>query len=138
MLLLSKLPHSAQNCRRQPLCLLCGEGHSHKDQECIKMEPKCRNCKGPHLASYKRCPYYKSQVFRQHVVSSQKSYASVLNSSLFQNAPSMSFSAKKLIQFATTVVVKVAQPQLCYSNLSKGAREKKSNVCKKYQKWQKS
>ena len=42
----------------------------------------------------------------------------------------MSFSAEELIEFLTTVVVKVAQPQLCYSNVSKGAIEKKSNVCK--------
>ena len=47
-----------------------------------------------------------------------------------QNAPGMSFSAEKLIEFVTTVVVKVAQPQLCYSNLSKEAIEKKSNACK--------
>ena len=68
--------------------------------------------------------------FRQQVVSSQKSYGSVLKSSPPQNAPSMSFSAEKLIEFVTTVVVKVAQPQLCYSNLCKGAIEEKSNVCK--------
>ena len=42
----------------------------------------------------------------------------------------MPFSAEKLIKFVTTVVVKVDQPQLCYSNISKGAIEKKSNVCK--------
>ena len=42
----------------------------------------------------------------------------------------MSFSAEELTEFVTTVAVKVAQPQLCYSNLSKGAMEKKSNVCK--------
>ena len=42
----------------------------------------------------------------------------------------MSFSAEKLIEFITTMVVKVAQPQLCYSNLSKGSIEKKSYVCK--------
>ena len=119
---------SAQNCRKQPVCLICGEGHSHK--QCTKTKPKCGNCKGPHVVSYKGCPHYKNQAFRQHVVSSQKSYASVLKSSSPQNAPSMSFSAQKLIEFVTTVVVKVAQPQLCYSNLSKGTTEKKSNVCK--------
>ena len=30
----------------------------------------------------------------------------------------------------TTVIVQAAHPQLCYSNLSKGAVKKKSNVCK--------
>ena len=40
------------------------------------------------------------------------------------------FLAQKLTEFVTTVAVKVAQPQLCYSNLSKRAIEKKSNVCK--------
>ena len=120
--------HSVQNCRQQSVCLICGEGHSHK--ECTKTQPKCGNCKGLHVASYKGWPYYKGQVFRQHVISSQNSYASVLKSSPPQNAPSMSFSAEKLTEFVTTVVVKVAHPQLCYSNLSKGVIEKKSNVCK--------
>ena len=83
--------HSAQNCRKQPARLICGEGHPHK--ECTKTRPKRVNCKEPHVASYEDCPYYKSQAFRQHVVSSQKSYASVLKSSPPQNAPSMSFSA---------------------------------------------
>ena len=118
--------HSAQNCSKQPVCLICGESQSRK--ECTKTQPKCGNCKGPHVASYKGYPYYKSQAFRQHVVSSQN--ASVLKSFPPQNTPSMSFSAEKLIEFVTTVVVKTAQPQLCYSNLSKGAIEKKSNVCK--------
>ena len=87
------------------------------------------NCKGPDVASYKGCPYYKSQAFRQHVVSSQKSYSRVLKSSPPQNTPSMSFSEEKRTEFVTTVVVKVTQPQLCCSNLSKGAIVKKSNVC---------
>ena len=51
-----------------------------------------------------------------------------------QNAPDMSFSVEKLIEFVATVVVKVAQPQLCYSNLSKGTIEKKSNACKEISK----
>ena len=49
--------HSAQNCRKQPVCLISGEGHSH--QECTKTQPKCKNCKGPHVSSYKGCLYYR-------------------------------------------------------------------------------
>ena len=66
--------HSAENCRKQPVCVKCREGHSHRD--CTKTQPKCGNCKGPHVVSYKGCPYYRSQAFRQHIVSTQKSYAS--------------------------------------------------------------
>ena len=43
-----------------------------------KKQPKCANCKGPHVTNYKGCPAYKKQVFRQHVVDNQKSYASIL------------------------------------------------------------
>ena len=39
-----------------------------------KKQPKCANCKGPYVASYKGCPAYKKQAFRQHVVDSQKFY----------------------------------------------------------------
>ena len=37
-----------------------------------KKQPKCANCKGPHVANYKGCPAYEKQVFRQHVVVNQK------------------------------------------------------------------
>ena len=50
--------HSAKHCRSK-ISLICGEGHSHK--RCPNREakkPKCANCKGPHVASYKGCPEY--------------------------------------------------------------------------------
>ena len=51
---------SAKNCRAKIKCVICGEGHSHKgfpNRE--KKQPKCANCKGPHVANYKGCPAYK-------------------------------------------------------------------------------
>ena len=77
---------SAKNCKAKIKCVICGEGHSHKgcpNRE--KKQPKCANRKGPHVANYKACPAYKKQVFRQHVVDSQKSYASILK----QTRPSL-------------------------------------------------
>ena len=53
-----------QNCRSKQKCLICGESHSQKG--CSNKEtrkPKCANCKGPHVASYKGCPKYKKQAF---------------------------------------------------------------------------
>ena len=44
-----------------------------KDAQTEKKQPKCANCKGPHVANYKWCPAYKKQVFGQHVVDNQKS-----------------------------------------------------------------
>ena len=52
--------HSAKNCRSKQKCLLCGESHFRKgcpNKEARK--PKCANCKGPHVASYKGCLAYK-------------------------------------------------------------------------------
>ena len=54
--------HSAKNCMSKQKCLICGESHSHKG--CLNKEarkPKCANCKGPHVASYKGCPEYKGR-----------------------------------------------------------------------------
>ena len=71
--------HSAKNCRSKQQCLICGDSHSHKvcpNKEARK--PKCANCKGPHVASYKGCPEYKKQVFRQHVVNNQKFYTTAV------------------------------------------------------------
>ena len=72
--------HSVKNCRSKIKCLICGEGHSHKG--CPNKEAKCANCKGPHVASYKGCPEYKKQAFRQHVVTNKKSYATVVGQKL--------------------------------------------------------
>ena len=72
--------HSAKNCRSKQKCLICGESHSHKG--CPNREAKkakCANCSGPHVASYRECPEYKKQAFRQHVVSNQKSYAAAVS-----------------------------------------------------------
>ena len=68
------LGHSAKMCRSKTKCLICEESPIIKDPQ-IKREkqPKCANCKGPHVSSYKGCPAYKKQAFRQHVVDSQKS-----------------------------------------------------------------
>ena len=71
--------HSAKTCRSKIKCLICGESHHHKrcpNRE--KRQPKCANCKGLHVASYKGCPEYKKQAFRQHVMDNQKSYAAIL------------------------------------------------------------
>ena len=71
--------HSAQNCTNNPKCVVCGEAHSPKNfpqKETRKL--KCANCREPHVASYRGCPVYKEQAFRQHVVQQQISYSSVL------------------------------------------------------------
>ena len=62
-----------KNYRSITKCLICGEGHSTKDAQIEKQKKtKSANCKGPHVASYKGCPGYKKQAFRQHVVNNQK------------------------------------------------------------------
>ena len=48
--------HSAKTCGSKTKCLICGESHHHT--ECPnkeKKQPKCTNCKGPHVVSYKGC-----------------------------------------------------------------------------------
>ena len=54
--------HSAKNCGSKQKCLICGESYSYKgcpNKEARK--PKCANCKGPHVASYKGCHAYKNR-----------------------------------------------------------------------------
>ena len=125
--------HTAKTCRSKTKCLICGEDHHHKG--CPNKETKqakCANCKGPHVASYKGCPAYKKQAFRQHVVDNQKSYASILRQNL---APPQSqdkaftFSADQLIKFVANVVIQVAQPQVCHANQTQDAIDKKSSLC---------
>ena len=108
--------HSAKTCRSKQKCLICGENHSHKGCSSRGLrKPTCANCKEPHVASYKGCPEYKKQAFRQHVVSNQKSYASVvIQNTLLQPKPmqTFTFTAEQLNKFTANVVIQIAQPQV--------------------------
>ena len=114
------LGHSAKNCRSKPKCVICGESHSHKG--CPKKEakqPKCANCSGPRVASYKECPEYKKQTFWQHVVNHQKTYAAVVGQKPLtqpNNSQTFRFTAEQLTKFVANVVIQIAQPQVCYPN----------------------
>ena len=99
-----------------------------------KKQPKCANCKGPHVASYKRCPAYKKQAFSQHLVDSQKSYVSILRQNSVPPQPqdkAFTFSAEQLIKFVANVAIQVAQPQVCYANPNQDAIDKKSSLCRR-------
>ena len=71
--------HKAQNCteNRNVLCVV-KLIHTKTVQTKTKKNPKCANCRGPHVANYRGCPAYKDQAFRQHVVQNQISYASIV------------------------------------------------------------
>ena len=80
------------------------------------------------------CPEYKSQAFRQHVVSKQETYASIINqNSLPQAKPIMrfSFTAEQLTKFVANVVIQIAQLQVCYPNPKQDTLDLKSNICRK-------
>ena len=111
--------HSAQNCNSKQKCVICGENHSHKG--CPKKEakqPKCANCSGPHVASYKGCPEYKKQAFRQHVVNNQKTYAAAVSQKSHPQPKTQTFqfTAEQLTKFVANVTIQIAQPQVCYPN----------------------
>ena len=128
--------HSAKNCKAKIKCVICGKGHSHKgcpNRE--KQQPRYANCKGPHVANYKGCPAYKKQVFRQHVVDNQKSYASILKQNLAlppqPKGDTFSFTADQLVKFVAIIAIQIAQPQVCYTNAPKDVVDKKSSLCRR-------
>ena len=128
--------YSAKNCMSKIKCLICSEAHSHKgcpNREARK--PKCVNCKGPHVASYKGCPEYKKQVFRQQVVNNQNSYATVVGQNSLpkpKTPQTFSFTAEQLAKFVANVVIqKIAQPEVCYRNRKQEMLNLKSSMCRK-------
>ena len=127
--------HSAKNCRSKQKCLICGESHSHKgcpNKEARK--PKCANCKGPHVASYKGCPEYKKQAFRQNVLINQKSYAAAVSQKPLtqpKTPQTSQFTAQQLTEFVANVVIQIAQPQVCYPNPKQDMLDLKSSMCRK-------
>ena len=125
--------HSAQNCKSKQKCVICDENHSHKG--CPKKEakqPKCANCSGPHVASYKGCPEYKKQAFRQHVVNNQKSYAAVVSQNSLpqpKTTQTFQFTAEQLTKFVANVAIQITQPQVCYPNPKQDMLNLKSSMC---------
>ena len=90
--------------------------------------------KGPHVASYKGCPAYKKQAFRQHVVNNQKTYASVVSQNTlpqFQTSQTFNFTAEQLTKLVANVVIQIAQPQVCYPNPKQDKLDLKSSMCLK-------
>ena len=69
------------------------------------------------------------------VVDNQKSYASILKQNSVPSpqpkGDTFSFTADQLIKFVATVAIQIAQPQLCYSNATKDALDKKSSLCQR-------
>ena len=108
--------HLATTCRSKTKCLICWESHHHKgypNRE--KKQPKCTNCKGPHVASYKGCPAYKKQASNQHVMDNKKSYSAILRQNTAPPQPqdkTFTFSAEQLVKFVAKVAIQVAQPQI--------------------------
>ena len=126
--------HSAQNCKSKQKCVICGENHSHKG--CPRKEarqPKCANCSGPHIATYKGCPEYKKQAFRQHVVNNQKTYATAVSQKSHPQPKTQTFqfTAEPLTKFVANVAIQIAQPQVCYPNPKQDMLDLKSSMCQK-------
>ena len=82
----------------------------------------------------KGVPNTKKQAFRQHVVSNQKSYASVQSqNTLLQSKPTQTFTftVEQLTKFLANVVIQIAQPQVCYPNPKQHTLDLKSSMCRK-------
>ena len=80
------------------------------------------------------CPEYKKQAFRQHVVSNRKSYAAAVSQNPLpqtQTSQTFQFTADQLTKFVATVVIQVAQPQVCYPNPRQDMLDLKSTMCRK-------
>ena len=127
--------HSAKNCRSKQKCLICDESYSYKgcpNKEARK--PKCVNCKGPHVASYKGCPAYKTQAFQQRVVNSQKSPAAAVGQKPLtqpKTPQTFQFNAEQLTKFVANAIIQIAQPQVCYPTTKQDMLDLKSSMCQK-------
>ena len=77
----------------------------------------------------------KEQVFRQHVVDNQKGYASISKRNSAKppqpKGDTFYFTADQLVKCLATVAIQIVQPQVCYTNASKHAIDKKSSLCRR-------
>ena len=82
----------------------------------------------------KGVPNTNKQVFRQHVISNQKSYTSVLSqNTLLESKPTQTFTftAQQLTKFIANVVIQISQPQVSYPNPKQDTLDLKSSMCGK-------
>ena len=112
---------------------MCGEAHLHKNcPNKDKKNPKCANCRGPHVANYRGCrPTYKDQAFRQHVVQNQICYASIVK----QASPpppnnTFNFTTEQIVSLVTNIVIQITQPQLFTKKLPEKQVQAKSDLSK--------
>ena len=97
--------------------------------------PNVLTVKDHMLQTIKGVQLIKKQVFRQHLVDNQKSYASILKQN---SAPTpqpqgdtFTFTADQLVKFEATVAIQIAQPQVCYTTAPKDTVDKKSSLCRR-------
>ena len=96
-----------------------------------KRSLKCANCKRNNVASYRGCPAYKEQAFRQHVVQNHVSYASILKqASPPPRSNTFNFTADQIVSLVTNVTIQLALPQLCTKNVPEKQVEAKSDLSK--------
>ncbi|GBN49945.1 hypothetical protein AVEN_105713-1 [Araneus ventricosus] len=74
--------HGSNGCKLNPRCVVCSENHPSK--ECplkgqTSNTPKCANCNGPHIASYRGCPRYPQNI-QKSKIQPGKSFADALKS----------------------------------------------------------
>ena len=68
------------------------------------------------------------------MVSNQKSYAAAVSQNPLpqtQTSQTFQFTADQLTKFVATVVIQVAQPQVCYPNPRQDMLDLKSSMCRK-------
>ena len=113
------------------MCHLWWEPFTQRMPKKEAKQPKCANCSGPHVASYKGCPEYKKQAFRQHVVNNQKTYPAAVSQKSHPQPKTQTFqiTAEQLTKFVANVAIQIAQSQMCYPNPKQDMLDLKSSMC---------
>jgi hypothetical protein len=80
--------HPSKYCTSPPTCMRCGS-RNHLSAACEVEHPKCSNCKGPHLSTYKQCPIYEAekaicQYSAEHGVSFKEARTAMNNNQIAQ------------------------------------------------------
>ena len=114
----------------KPNALSVGRAIITKDAQIKrKNSQNAQTVKDHMLHPTKGVQHTKRQAFRQHVVDSQTSRASILRQNSAPPQPqdkAFTFSAEQLIKFVANVAIQVGQSQVCYANPNQDAR---SQVC---------
>jgi hypothetical protein len=105
--------HFANSCRKEKICVRCGESHEGQTCTLARDEPKCFRCGGDHSSAYRGCPKIKEAQQELSRKTEMKKQANIMKSLIVPPSPPCPPAPTKLnIDEKTELLEQIATAQV--------------------------